>query len=112
VYHRPVTLEGQVPAPSAVGSGVDDSKLIRRDAATAVIYGAYAATREGQGAPVLVTADAGGGKTMLVRHFLDWAGALDARVLSARFFDYSGSRLARRVPDTMMTHSSSALSRC
>lgn len=89
-----VTMEGQVPKPSPVSPLVDDSRLIGRDAATAVLHGAYAATLEGQGAPVLVTADAGGGKTMLVRHFLDWTSARHARVLYARFFDYTGSRLA------------------
>lgn len=93
-FIAPVTLEGQPPAPFPVGPVVDDSRLIGRDAATAALHGAYVAMLEGQGVPVLVTAEAGGGKTMLVRHFLDWAGARNARVLYARFFDYSGSRLA------------------
>lgn len=93
-FIAPVTPEGQAPAPPPASPVVDDSRLIGRDAAIAVLHAAYAATLEGHGSPVLVTADAGGGKTTLVRYFLDWAGARNARVLYARFFDYSGSRLA------------------
>lgn len=90
-----VTLDGQLSTPTTPANPiVDDSTLIGRDAANAALHHEYTATVEGHGSPVLVTADAGGGKTTLVRHFLEWAGSRNDRVLYARFFDYSGSRLA------------------
>lgn len=77
--------------PSVV---VDDSRLIGRETALAALRRAFEATAERRGAPVLLSADAGGGKTMLTRHFLRWAEGQGACVLYARFFDHSTSRLA------------------
>lgn len=80
--------------PAASSIAVDDSRLIGRDAALSALQNAFAATAERRATPVLLSADAGGGKTMLARHFLRWAEGQGACVMYARFFDYSTSRLA------------------
>lgn len=83
------------PSPRATPTpGVDDTQLIGRHAALAALQSALTATMQGHGSPVLLSADAGGGKTQLARHFLRWAETHGARVLYTRFFDYSASRLA------------------
>ncbi|MGE3704632.1 MAG: AAA family ATPase, partial [Vicinamibacterales bacterium] len=88
---------GRQAAPDdagATGPAVDDSQLIGRGEALASLQAELTATLQGRGSPILLAADAGGGKTQLARHFLRWAEHGGARVLYTRFFDYSASRLA------------------
>lgn len=86
--------QARLGSTAALALGVDDTQLTGRHAALAALQSALTATIQGRGAPVLLSADAGGGKTQLARHFLRWAETQGARVLYTRFFDYSASRLA------------------
>jgi DNA-binding winged helix-turn-helix (wHTH) protein/tetratricopeptide (TPR) repeat protein len=72
----------------------DYDQLVGRDAELAVLNSEYRRTIEGAGRPVLVLGEPGIGKTLLARHFQNWASEQGALCLYARFFDYPASRLA------------------
>ena len=105
-FIAPVKTVASTTGPLSVPSGVapehrettppdpDYDQLVGRDAEIAVLHSEYRRTIEGTGRPVLVLGEPGIGKTLLARHFQNWATEQGALCLYARFFDYRASRLA------------------
>jgi len=88
-------LAGQtvITQPTAA-SDPDYDQLVGREAELAALCAEYRRTVEGNGRPVLITGEAGIGKTQFTRHFERWASEQGALCVYARFFDYGASRLA------------------
>ena len=68
--------------------------LVGREPELAVLYSEYRRTIEGSGRPVLILGEPGIGKTLIARHFQNWAREQGALCFYTRFFDYRASRLA------------------
>ena len=72
----------------------DFNPFVGRENELAALEAEYQAALDGAGRLVVITGEAGIGKTQLARHFRATTVRESARWLSARFFDYQGSRLA------------------
>lgn len=72
----------------------DYNQLIGREADLAALYSEYRRTLEGRGSPLLITGEAGVGKSQLAREFTRWAREQGALCLFAKFFDYQANHLA------------------
>jgi DNA-binding winged helix-turn-helix (wHTH) protein/tetratricopeptide (TPR) repeat protein len=72
----------------------DYDQLVGREAELQALRAEYISTVKGAGRPVLITGEAGIGKTQLARYFAQWAREQRAVCAYARFFDYRGCRLA------------------
>jgi DNA-binding winged helix-turn-helix (wHTH) protein len=70
----------------------DYDQLVGREIELAALCAEYRRTLEGTGRPILILGEAGIGKTLLARHFWQWAGEQGALCVYGRFFDYRGSR--------------------
>jgi DNA-binding winged helix-turn-helix (wHTH) protein/tetratricopeptide (TPR) repeat protein len=72
----------------------DFNPFVGRENEIAALEAEYRATLDRAGRLVVITGEAGIGKTQLARRFQAWTAAEGAQGLYARFFDYQGSRLA------------------
>jgi DNA-binding winged helix-turn-helix (wHTH) protein/tetratricopeptide (TPR) repeat protein len=68
--------------------------LVGREKELSLLKAEYGRALRGGGQTVVVFGEPGIGKTQLARHFGRWVRAEGASFVSARFFDYEGSRLA------------------
>jgi DNA-binding winged helix-turn-helix (wHTH) protein/tetratricopeptide (TPR) repeat protein len=62
-----------------------------REAQLAQLCAEFESARSGNARPVVISGDAGIGKTQLARHFRRWAREHGATTVYARFFDYRGA---------------------
>jgi DNA-binding winged helix-turn-helix (wHTH) protein/tetratricopeptide (TPR) repeat protein len=69
-------------------------QLAGREAELLTLRAALRNALEGKPRPIVITGEAGIGKTQLTRHFRRWALEQGAVTLYGRFFDYRGARLA------------------
>ena len=97
-FIAPVTFVA-AGAPKMVGAPPADlvpnyDQLAARDAELLTLRAEFCSALEGASRPVVITGEAGIGKTQLVRHFRRWAVERGAISLYGRFFDYRGARLA------------------
>ncbi len=72
----------------------DYDQLIGRELEFEALCAEYRRTLGGHRQPLLITGEAGAGKTQLARRFEKWAQDQGALCLYARFFDYGASQLA------------------
>ncbi len=97
-FIAPVTLVA-ITAPKIVSAPASDlmpsyDQLAARDAQLLTLRAEFCSALDGAPRPVVITGEAGIGKTQLVRHFRRWAVERGAISLYGRFFDYRGARLA------------------
>jgi DNA-binding winged helix-turn-helix (wHTH) protein/tetratricopeptide (TPR) repeat protein len=72
----------------------DFNPFVGRENELAALEAEYGAALDRAGRLVVITGEAGIGKTQLARRFQAWTATRGAQALYARFFDYQGSRLA------------------
>lgn len=97
-FIAPVTRIGAA-APKIVSAPACElvpnyDQLAARDSELLTLRAEFLSALEGAPRPVVITGEAGIGKTQLVRHFRRWAVQQGAISLYGRFFDYRGARLA------------------
>ena len=89
---RVVTGE-EIPGETATPHP-DFDQLVGRDAELAALLHEYAAAKEGKGRPVILTGEAGIGKSQLAHHFAEQVRRDGALCLEARFYDYGAGQFA------------------
>jgi DNA-binding SARP family transcriptional activator len=82
-HHAPAPAESRPPSELV-------APLVGRVSALSQLVGCYQQAQEGQPQAVLVTGEAGIGKTRLAREFVAWASAQGAEVLSGQAYEAGG----------------------
>jgi predicted ATPase len=82
------------PKPVESGPYINYDQLAGREAEMMTLRAELRSALDGNPRPVVLTGEAGVGKTQLTRHFRRWAVEQSAVSLYGRFFDYRGARLA------------------
>ncbi|MBV9494248.1 MAG: tetratricopeptide repeat protein [Acidobacteria bacterium] len=94
--HTPPPATTVAPIPPAPSNELipNYDRLAARDAEMLTLRAELKSALEGNPRPVVLTGDAGIGKTQLIRHFRRWTLEQETISVYGRFFDYRGARLA------------------